>query len=78
MTGYNVCLLGDGKHYRLQHLWMDGPNDEIILQIDKRNQLQLKDTEFMRNLDKSLLNKLKTTRSLPVFLAELALSLYKE
>ena len=78
MTGYNVCLLGDGKHYRLQHLWMDGQDDEIILQIDKLGQLQLKDTEFMRNLDKCLLKKLKMTRSLPVFLSELALSLYKE
>merc|ERR1712154_499921 len=78
MTGYNICLLGDGKHYRLSHLWMDNQDDEIILEIDKLGSLQFKDTEFMRNLDKSLLNKLKKSGSLPVFLCELALSLYKK
>ncbi len=79
MTGYNVCLLGDAKHYRLQHLWMDHEGDEIILQINKLGQLQLKDTDFMRNkMDKSLLNKLKKTRSLPIFLSELTLWLYKD
>jgi len=57
---------------------MNDQDDEIIIQIDKYGQLQLKDTEFMRTLDMSLLNKLKKTRSLPVFLSELALSLYKE
>eukprot|EP01083_Nonionella_stella_P291626 992183_1 len=59
-----ICLLGDGKHYRLQHLWMDDEDDEIILQIDKYGQLQLKDTDFMRSkMDKGLLTKLKQTRS---------------
>ncbi len=34
-------------------------NDEIILQIDKLVQLQLKETDFMRNkMDEILLNKL--------------------
>eukprot|EP01084_Bolivina_argentea_P046033 84751_1 len=60
MTGYNICLLGDAKHYRLQHLWMDHQDDEIVLQIDKLGQLQLKDTEFMRSkMDKGLITKLK-------------------
>ena len=78
MTGYNVSLLGDGKHYRLQHVWMSSQSDEIILQIDKLGQLQLKDTEFVRNMDKTLLRKLQKTRSLPIFLSELTLFLYKE
>ncbi len=39
---------------------MDDENGEIISQIDKLGQLQLKDTDFMRSeMDKILLNKLK-------------------
>eukprot|EP00484_Ammonia_sp_Unknown_P007902 CAMPEP_0197052426 /NCGR_PEP_ID=MMETSP1384-20130603/26906_1 /TAXON_ID=29189 /ORGANISM="Ammonia sp." /LENGTH=696 /DNA_ID=CAMNT_0042485163 /DNA_START=15 /DNA_END=2105 /DNA_ORIENTATION=- len=78
MLGYNVTLLGDGKTYRLQHLWMDSPDDEIVLRIDKLEQLQVTDTEFVRNMDKTLLLKLHKTRSLPVFLSELTLHLYKD
>eukprot|EP00483_Globobulimina_turgida_P009805 UN09824 len=79
MTGYNICLLGDGKHYRLQHLWMNHENDEIILQINKLGQLQLKDTDFIRNkIAKALLNELQKSRSLPIFLSKLTLCLYKD
>ena len=44
MLVYNLCLLGDGKHYWLQHVWMGHSDDELILRIDKCGQLQLKDT----------------------------------
>merc|ERR1712129_81377 len=79
MTGYNICLLGDAKHYRLKHVWMNEADDEIIIAIDKYGQLQLKDTDFMRtSVNKGALIKSKKTGSLPVFLSELTLSLYKD
>ena len=78
MTGFNVCLLGDGKTFRLRHVWMGEPEDEIVLQIDKLGMLAIKESRFLRSVDKSLLNKFTQSRSLPLFLSELTIWLYNE
>ncbi|XP_077490351.1 mitotic spindle assembly checkpoint protein MAD1-like isoform X1 [Amblyomma americanum] len=76
LTGYRIDVLSQG-HYKLTHKYADSPDDYLLFQNTQEN-MNVLETDYMRQLDGLASTYLEKYNSIPAFLGALTLKLFSE